>query len=157
MTTTETKPRLSPREEAITHLGASFKRTMAAVRKLKGRDTHRLGAPSLAACQLLFVLSDRDGLSSGELALAAELSPASATQMLDSLTEFGFVTRDRSSTDRRVVSCSLTDAGRQFVTERRALFEGRWRAALASIDTADLAVTAVVLDRIASVFDEFDA
>ncbi len=154
---TLTEPQLAPREEAIADLGASFKKTMAAVRRLKGRDTHRPGSPSLAACQLLFVLADRDGLSSGELAFAAELSPASATQMLDSLAEFGFVTRDRSSTDRRVVTCSLTDAGRQFVTERRTLFEGRWREALAEIETADLAVTAAVLDRIASVFDEFDA
>ncbi len=155
--TASTRPRVSPREEAITRLGASFKKTMAAVRKLKGRDTHRPGSPSLAACQLLFVLADRGELSSGELALAAELSPASATQMLDSLVDFGFVTRDRSSADRRIVTCSLTDTGQQFVTERRALFEGRWRAALAGIDTADLATTAAVLDRIALMFDEYDA
>jgi MarR family transcriptional regulator, organic hydroperoxide resistance regulator len=155
--TTATKPRLSPREAAITDLGASFKKTMAAVRKLKGRDTHRPGSPSLAACQLLFALADRGELSSGELALAAELSPASATQMLDSLVEFGYVTRHRSSTDRRIVTCSLTDTGRQLVTERRALFEGRWRAALTGIDTAELAITAAVLDRIALMFDEYDA
>ncbi len=155
--TAATKSRAAEREEAIADLGTSFKKTMAAVRKLKGRDTHRPGSPSLAACQLLFVLADRDELSSGELALAAELSPASATQMLDSLVDFGFVARDRSSTDRRIVTCSLTDTGRQFVTERRALFEGRWRAALAGIDTADLAVTAAVLDRIALMFDGYDA
>ena len=86
---------------------------MVAVRRLKGRDTHRPGTPSLAQYQLLFVLADRDGLSSRRARFAAELSPASVTQMLDSLAEHGFVTRSRSSPDRRVVTCSLTDAGRQ--------------------------------------------
>jgi DNA-binding MarR family transcriptional regulator len=154
---TVTEPGISSREEAIARLGSSFKKTMAAVRRLRGRDTHRPGSPSLAACQLLFALADRDNLSSGELAVAAELSPASATQMLDSLVEFGYVARDRSRTDRRIVTCSLTESGRRFVVERRAMFEGRWQAALADIDTADLATTAAVLDRIAAIFDEFDA
>ncbi len=155
--TTQIEPGVSTREEAVTHLGASFKKTMAAVRKLKGRDTHRPGSPSLAACQLLFVLADRGELSSGELALAAELSPASATQMLDSLVEFDLVGRTRSTADRRIVTCSLTQAGQELVGERRAAFDQRWRTALADIDTTDLAVTAAVLDRIALMFDEFDA
>ena len=57
--TAAAEKRASTREEAVARLGLSFKRTMAAVRKLKGRDTHRPGSPSLAACQLLFVLADR--------------------------------------------------------------------------------------------------
>ena len=129
MTTVAAEP-TSARDEAIARLGVSFKHAMAAVRKLRGRDTHRPGSPSLAQCQLLFVLTDHDGLSSGELALAAELSPASVSQLLDPLVDLGLVTRDRSSADRRIVTCSLTDAGRQVVVERRAAFEGRWAAAL---------------------------
>ena len=111
---TATEPRVSSREEAITHLGASFKRTMAAVRKLKGRDTHRPGSPSLAACQLLFVLADRGELSSGELALAASL-PRLGHPDARLARELELVARTRSTTDRRIVTCSLTDAGRQLV------------------------------------------
>ena len=77
--------------------------------------------------------------------------------MLDSLVEFDLVGRTRSTADRRIVTCSLTQAGQELVGERRATFDRRWRAALADIDTADLAVTAEVLDRIALMFDEFDA
>ena len=77
--------------------------------------------------------------------------------MLDSLVEFDLVERTRSTTDRRIVTCSLTEAGRELVGERRATFDERWRIALADIATADLAVTAAVLDRIAAMFDEFDA
>ncbi len=71
------------RAEAISGLGASFKRVMVSVRRLRGRDTQRPGTPSFAQYQLLFALADGDGLSTGELATAADLSPASVTQMLD--------------------------------------------------------------------------
>jgi DNA-binding MarR family transcriptional regulator len=145
------------RHEAITRLGSSFKRAMAAVRKLRGRETHRPGTPSYAQYALLFALAERDGLSSGELAVAADLSPATVTGMLDSLAELELVTRSRSSSDRRIVTCSLTDAGRETVAVRRAVFEERWNEALADFDPAELATAAAVFERIATMFDGIDA
>jgi DNA-binding MarR family transcriptional regulator len=147
----------APRAEAITNLGASFKRAMVAVRRLRGRETHRPGTPSFAQYQLLFAMDGRDALSAGELAGAADLSPATVTHMVDSLVELGFVTRDRSSHDRRVVTCSLTPAGRELIGERRARFEARWAEVLADLPESDLAAAAGVLDRIAAMFDEFDS
>jgi DNA-binding MarR family transcriptional regulator len=147
---------LSERAEAITTLGQSFKRTMVAVRRLRGRDTQRHGTPSFAQYQLLFSLADCDGLSSGELAAAADLSPATVTQMLDSLVEFGLVTRTRSSTDRRIVTCSLTDAGREHIRVRRAMFERCWHEALAAFSVEELERAGAILDRIAVMFDGFD-
>ena len=123
---TTAAPPAPARDEAVTRLGASFKRAMVAVRRLRGRETHRPGSPSFAQYQLLFALDDRDDLSAGELATAADLSPATVSHMLDSLVELGFVTRDRSTHDRRVVTCSLTAEGRKLIAQRRALFEGRW-------------------------------
>jgi len=146
---------LSERAEAITTLGQSFKRTMVAVRRLRGRDTQRHGTPSFAQYQLLFSLADRDGLSSGELAAAADLSPATVTQMLDSLVELGLVTRTRSSTDRRIVTCSLTDAGREHIGVRRATLERCWHEALADFSVEELERAGAVLDRIAGMFDSF--
>jgi DNA-binding MarR family transcriptional regulator len=145
------------RAEAITRLGTSFKHVQVALRRLRGRETQRQGAPSFAQYQLLFTLADRDGLSSGEIAAAAELSPATVTQMLDALAEQGLVARSRSDHDRRIVTCSLTDAGRTLIAERRATFEGRWHEALHDFVTGDLEIAAEVLDRIASMFDDFDA
>jgi DNA-binding MarR family transcriptional regulator len=144
------------REDAIAGLAASFKRVQVALRRLKGRETHRPGSPSFAQYQLLFALADHDGLSSGELATAAELSPASVTQMLDALAERGLVVRGRSDHDRRVVTCSLTDAGRSLIAERRALFDERWAAAVADLDARELELAATVFDRIAGIFDELD-
>ena len=154
---TTAAPPSPARDEAVTRLGASFKRAMVAVRRLRGRETHRPGSPSFAQYQLLFALDDRDDLSAGELAAAADLSPATVSHMLDSLVELAFVTRDRSTHDRRVVTCSLTAEGRKLIAQRRALFEGRWADALGDVRTADLAAAAEVLDRIAAMFDAFDA
>ena len=154
---TKAPPAAAARADAVVRLGASFKRAMVAVRRLRGRDTQRPGTPSFAQYQLLFALAEGDGRSTGELAAAAELSPATVTQMVDSVVELGLVTRNRSSQDRRIVTCSLTEAGWSWIAERRATLERRWLEALADVPTDDLAVAAAVFDRIAAMFDEFDA
>jgi DNA-binding MarR family transcriptional regulator len=143
------------RAEVTDAVGRAFKRTMVAVRRLRGRETHRPGKPSFAQYQLLFSLADCDGRASSELANAADLSPATVTQMLDALVEQRLVVRVRSESDRRIVTCWLTDAGRALIAERRALFQGQWDDALAEFSTADLALAAAVLDRIATMFDGF--
>ncbi len=138
-------------------LARSFKASMAAVRRLRGRESHRPDELSDAQYSLLFCLRAHADLPSSELAIAADLSPASATEMLDGLAAGGLVTRERSQRDRRVVLTSLTDRGRRLVEERRARYEPRWRAALAEFSDRDLAVAAMVLDRLRGLFDELAA
>ncbi len=135
-------------------LARSFKASMAAVRRLRGRESHRPDELSDAQYSLLFCLRAHSDLPTSELAIAADLSPASTTEMLDALAAAGLVTRERSQRDRRVVLTSLTDRGRGLVEERRARYEPRWRAALAEFSERDLAVAAAVLDRIRGLFDE---
>lgn len=156
MTTTLAEPETG-REEALERVGAAFKRTMAAVRRLRGRDTHRPDEPSFAQCQLLFGLAERGQLTTGELACAAELSPASVTHMLDHLAALGLVERVRSERDRRVVTCFLTAAGRRVLADRQADHQRRWRGQLASFDTAELETAARVLERLGALFDDLDA
>ena len=148
------KQRARPREDALAELGSAFKGAMAAVRRLRGRDTHRHGEVSFAQYHLLFGLAERGELSAGELALAADLSPATVTQMLDTLAEMGLVERARSERDRRVVTCTLTTSGRELITERRAHFEQRWHAALAQFSTQDLTTAAAVIDRLRALYDD---
>jgi DNA-binding MarR family transcriptional regulator len=152
--TAPTKQRARPREEAIAQLGAAFKGTMAAIRRLRGRDTHRHGELSFAQYHLLCGLVEHAERSAGELALAADLSPATVTQMLDGLAEMGLVERTRSERDRRVVNCSLTTRGRELLTERRAHLEQRWQTALAEFSAKDLATAAAVLDRLRALYDD---
>ena len=140
--------------DAAQDVARSFKRAMAAVRRLRGRETHRPGELTDAQYGLLFCLRDQAQMSVRELAEAAELSPASVTEMLEGLTAAGLVERERSDRDRRVVLTSLTESGRGLVEERRARFEPRFRAAMGSFSEDELVVAAAVLDRLRDLFEE---
>jgi DNA-binding MarR family transcriptional regulator len=134
-------------------LGLAFKRAMVAVRKLRGRETHRPGQISYAQYGLLFALAGTCERSARELADHADLSPATVTQMLDHLEAAGLVKRTRSEEDRRVVFSTLTEHGTAVVAKRHALMEPRWRAALAEFSDSELTAAARVLDRLADYFD----
>jgi len=137
-------------------LGRAFKATSAAVRRLRGRERRRVGGLRDAQYTLLFGLCEHTELSSSELAHLAELSPASATEMLDELVQAGLVRRVRSERDRRVVLVSLSEPGRALVEEHRARFEPRWRAAFADFSEEELETAIAVLDRMRVLFEEYD-
>ena len=134
-------------------VGMAFKRAMVAVRKLRGRETQRIGQLSYAQYGLLHGLSGGCEVSARELAGHTDLSPATVTQMLEHLEAAGLVTRTRSEQDRRVVLSVLTDRGAAVVAERKLEMEGRWKKALEECSEAELAAAAKVLHRVADVFE----
>lgn len=140
--------------DAAQEVARSFKRAMAAVRRLRGRETNRPGELTDAQYSLLFCLRDQSQMSVRELAEAADLSPASVTEMLEGLTGAGLVRRQRSDRDRRVVLTSLTENGRGLVEDRRARFEPRFRAALEPFSEDELVIAASVLERLRDLFEE---
>jgi DNA-binding MarR family transcriptional regulator len=140
--------------EAAREVGASFKGVLAAVRRLRGRETRHDGSLSDAQYGLLFGLREQDEVSSGELATLADLSPATATQMLDALAAAGLVRRVRSERDRRVVLTSLTEHGHALLEERHARIAPRWNAALEPFSDEELRTAAAVMDALRVVFDE---
>ena len=142
------------RTEALQSFGRSFKAVGASMRRLRGRETHRSGELSYAQYGLLFGLCDGEPKSSRELALAADVSPASAAEMLDTLAASGLVARTRSQDDKRIVLTSLTDRGHAVVEERRARYEPRWRAALEQFGEDELLTAAEVLDALRRMFEE---
>jgi DNA-binding MarR family transcriptional regulator len=148
-------PAPSPaRVDALEQLGQSFKTAMASVRRLRGRETHRPGDLSYAQYGLLFGLAQGGELPAGELAVLADLSPATVTQMLDSLAAAGLVERKRSTDDKRIVLSALTPHGQARVAERRAQLEPLWQRALAEVGDADLLTAASVLDRLSAIFEQ---
>ena len=140
--------------DAAQQVARSFKRAMAAVRRLRGRETNRPGELTDAQYSLLFCLRDHSQMSVRELAQAADLSPASVTEMLEGLAGAGLVERQRSERDRRVVLTGLTDSGRGLVEARRARFEPRFRAALEPFNEDELVIAASVLERLRDLFQE---
>lgn len=141
------------RTEALDAFGRAFKSAVAAQRRLRGRETHRPGELSHAQYGLLFGLADGLAHSLRELVDAADVSPSTGAEMLDSLAAAGLVERARSSADKRVVLTSLSDRGRALLDERRARYEPRWRAALQEFSEAELLTAAAVLDRVRAMFD----
>lgn len=138
-------------------LGQTFKASVAALRRLRGRENHCPGELSDAQYGVLFGLREGQELPVGEVAVAADLSPASGTEMLEALAAAGLVDRRRSERDRRVVLVSLTPRGRKLVEARRSVMEPKWRSALSGFSEAELRTATAVLDRIRAFFDERSA
>jgi DNA-binding MarR family transcriptional regulator len=142
-------------ESELLQLGKAFRRVFRSLRRLRGRDTHLIGSEvSHAQMELLIELSEQGPLSAGELASAAQLTPATVTQMLDHLAACGHVERTRSDADRRVVVTCLTVQGEDKVQAKRALWQARWESILADVDAEDLRVTTRVLERLNAVFED---
>lgn len=140
------------REEQMLELVKAFKRVFRGFSSLRGRDTH-LGAGQLSHAQLelLLELYERGELSAGQLACAAQLTPATVTQMLEHLAACGHVERTRSGEDRRVVVTRLTPQGRRKVKARRDAWRQRWQEALADVPEEDLRAATRVLQRLCAV------
>ncbi|MGH2862585.1 MAG: MarR family winged helix-turn-helix transcriptional regulator [Solirubrobacteraceae bacterium] len=134
-------------------VGLAFKRAMVAVRRLRGRETQRIGQLSYAQYGLLHGLAGRFECSARELAEHTDLSPATVTQMLEHLEAAGLVTRTRSAEDRRVVLSVLTERGAAVVAERQQRMDGGWKAALGEFSDEELAAAAKVLQRVADLFE----
>jgi len=136
-------------------LGLAFRRLFRAVSRLRGRDTHLGGREiSHAQFELLIELDERGELSAGELALAAKLSPATVTQMLDGLAESGHVERTRSELDRRVVLARLTPLGELGVAAKRAAWRERWERALSDVSPREMRAAAKVMQRLGEAFEQ---
>jgi MarR family transcriptional regulator, organic hydroperoxide resistance regulator len=139
----------------LLELGQAFRRVFRALSRLRGRDTHLEDTElSHAQCELLFELQERGELSAGELATAAQLTPATVTQMLEHLADGGHVERARLQTDRRVVVSRLTPRGRLEIEAKREKWQARWEQALADMDAAELQAATRVLTRLRAVFED---
>jgi DNA-binding MarR family transcriptional regulator len=143
-----------PAEGLASSFGLAFKGAMAAVRRLRGRDTHRPGELSYAQYGLLFGLAQGGELPASELAALADVAPGTATAMLDRLVESGLVCRARSERDRRLVLVSLTERGAEVVAQRRARYEPLWTAALGDFTAEELRAATAVLERVTLMFHE---
>jgi MarR family transcriptional regulator, organic hydroperoxide resistance regulator len=127
---------------------------MGAERRLRARD-QKCGPGDLTQGQIraLFTIDVKGEATAGELAKAAELSPASMSTMLDHLERDGIVERRRSEDDRRVVVVTLTASGRTLLAEKRARFRARGREALADVSDEHLLAAADVMHRMAAMLD----
>jgi DNA-binding MarR family transcriptional regulator len=136
-------------------LRESFYSLLAAQRRLRGRDAIQKGELSFAQYRLLRRLAEApEGLPAGRLAVLAEVSSATITQMLDGLEKAGIAQRTRDGDDRRVVVVALTPEGRRLQARKEDELRRRWEAAFADAGEDELRIGRDVLMRLAGFYDE---
>jgi DNA-binding MarR family transcriptional regulator len=140
---------------SLEQLNTALEDLFAAQRRMRGRDQQGKDTLSYAQYRMLraLALSDEPSLPSGKLAALGELTPATVTEMTASLERSGIVTRERSKTDRRVVTIALTDEGRARYDRKTALLRKNWRRTLRGLDQEELIRAASILGLLAQYLD----
>jgi DNA-binding MarR family transcriptional regulator len=142
------------RAAALEQLRSSLGLLFAAQRRLRGRDARLEGGLSYAHFPLLNALEEKGELSAGQLATEAALTPATVTQMLETLANTGLVERSRSEQDRRVVTTRLTPEGRRRVREKQGKLLAKWADMLTGFDERELEASGRVIARLGQYFDD---
>ena len=145
----------APRTDTIDDLRIALRELLAAQRRLRGREAQRPGAISFSQHAVLRVLADGEEHSAGELATAADLTPASVTKMLDGLSRVGFLERVRDESDRRRVGVRITDAGRREFAAKEQFIRAAWEDELDGASEEELESMIRGLQRMAALFDAF--
>jgi DNA-binding MarR family transcriptional regulator len=145
---------MDTRATALRDFGDAYRDVARAQRRLRGRDAMRSGEISAPQMNLLLPLAEVGSMSSGQLAEAAGLTPATTTHMLDQLAAAGVVERERSESDRRVVVSRLTDLGKELLERRRDQMILAWNAALQELTEDELKIATRALNRVTEFVDE---
>jgi DNA-binding MarR family transcriptional regulator len=145
---------VSARSAALDEVQQGLRQLLGAERRLRGRDQHRdTGELSPSHMRALFAIGHEE-TTAGEVARAAQVSPAAVTAMLDELEADGIVSRRRGEADRRCVLVSLTDAGHVVLDDVRRRWRARWEDALQDVPADDLQAAAGVMRALAQLLDE---
>lgn len=146
--------RATGRDAAVIRLGEGYGQLARAQRRLRGRDAMQPGRLSAPQVNLLRPLAENGPMSSGLLAEAAGLTPATTTHMLDQLAVAGVVERKRNEADRRVVITRLTEEGERLLQERTGEILVAWTAAIEGFNEEELELAADALEAICKFVDQ---
>lgn len=145
-----------PDQSEVTDVEAfllSFDALAQAVRRARGGSAGD-GALTLSQYGLLQALSARDAARVRDLADEAGIAPSTATRILDALERRAIVRRTRAAEDRRGVTVSLTEAGREALGRQDAWLRGRQRAFYDGLPAVERELAPDLLVRLAALIDE---
>lgn len=114
---------------------------------------HGLTTPQLAAIRLI---SQRGPITTGEVAKALRLSPATINGILNRLENRDLLRRSRNPSDRRAVNVELTEQGFAALEQAPSLLQDRFRDELARLAPWERTQMLAVLQRIATMMDAED-
>jgi DNA-binding MarR family transcriptional regulator len=134
---------------------SAFDAFAQAVRRARGAPA-QAGERALTLSQyaLLQGLAGREGARVQELAAEAGITPSTATRILDVLERRGIARRARAREDRRGVTVTLTELGRQLLSSQHDWMRARQRAFYASLPDEERELAPDLLLRLAALIDE---
>ena len=114
------------------------------------------GSHGLTGPQMLCLreIATRGALTTGALAQAVALSPATLTGILDRLEVRGLVSRERRPEDKRRVLVSLTAVGRQMSQELPSPLQDRFSERMTELSADEQQAIRVALASVARMMDE---
>jgi DNA-binding MarR family transcriptional regulator len=134
---------------------ASFDAFAQAVRRARGNtQAARDGALTLSQYSILQALTTRDHARVSDLAAEAGVAASTVTRILDALERRAIVKRTRSREDRRGVTVTLTDSGREALHAQDAWMRSRQLAFFDGLPGVERELAPDLLLRLASLIDE---
>lgn len=98
--------------------------------------------------QVLWHLSQQEGLKQAELAERMDVAPISLARQLDNLEQEGLVERCRDDSDRRCFRIRLTEAAQPALETLRSLAQETRREALAGLSPSEVKQLHYLLSRV---------
>lgn len=133
----------------------AFETLAQAVRRARGavaQDT--AGRLTLSQYSLLMPLSGSDTARVSDLAAGAGIAPSTASRILDALERRAIVRRARSEEDRRGVTVTLTDRGREALGQQHEWMRGRQLEFFDGLPEDEQLLVSDLLVRLAALIDE---
>jgi len=155
MTVPASDTAVTPGAEEVQRFFAAFDEFARAVRRARGAQPRSAeGTLSLSQYALLEALSARRTARVAELAEEAGVTASTATRILDTLQRRGIVRRQRAREDRRAVTVTLTESGRELLHAQERWVGDRRRAFLESLPRSQREFVPELLVGLAALIDE---
>ncbi len=111
---------------------------------------YKITGPQLAC---LHTIIDNGPMTSATLSTHMVLSPSTIVGIIDRLQEKGWVTRDRSTTDRRQILLDVTDAGREVVKSAPMPLQGTLLQSLEEISELERVSVTLALEKVVDMLE----
>jgi len=123
---------------------------------MKGARSSFLSKTNISSAQMIMLISIHDCEQCKVKTLAKErgISPPTATGLIDRLVHSGYVKREQSLDDRRVVRVSLTKKGNKVVCDFLHTVQARWKNILKKLTAKEQKQYLNILRKIVGILSE---
>lgn len=139
---------------AVERFTEAWDQFLIALRRVQARGQQAPGELTLAQYYLMLPLERGQPVALSQLAELAGIAAPTATRLVDCLERDGVLRRDRSTSDRRSVLVSLTEAGRERMQAKHRELAGRRRGLYERLEPEERAVSERLLRHLAQMLEQ---